>query len=421
MNNLDSWTKMVRETPVAFGLESGFDKLEDIHNEWIKSFLFEEGDYTLQAHRGSYKTTCLSIAMALLIVIKPNTSIIFLRKTDTDVRSIMRQVANLLLQPIFQGLSEDIYGVGIEFKTDSVLEIDTNLHTTVTGAPQLSALSLGGSLTGQHADIIITDDIVTLKDRISRAHREQTKSIYQELENVKNAGGRFINTGTPWHKDDAFQYMRNIEKFDIYSTGLMGYDTIEDRKSKMSPSLFAANYELKHIADESALFYNPKIDDGDSTSKIYNGVAHIDAAYGGDDYSAFTILKEHEDGNIYVYGDLQREHINNVLGKFEEKRQQYRAGTLYNERNADKGYLAKKIREPVRTYHESMNKHVKITSYLLENWDRVIFIKGTSDEYINQIVDYTEGATHDDAPDSLASLIMQTEKRINVRLFKGGI
>lgn len=405
MNNVEEWAQLVRHHPVAFGVESGFDKLGDLHNEWIKAFLFEKDDYTLQAHRGSYKTTCLSVAMALMIVIYPNTPIIFLRKTDADVRSIMRQVAKLLMEPMFQALSMDLYGEGIELITDSVLEIDTNLHTTATGAPQLSALSLGGSLTGQHADIVITDDIVTLKDRVSRANREQTKAIYQELENVKNDGGRFINTGTPWHEDDAFQLMKNINRYDVYLSGLMSNDTIEDRKSRMTPSLFAANYELKHISDDQALFQNPQLDDGSNTHKIYDGIAHIDASYDGDDYSAFTILKEHADGNIYVYGDLRQEHINDVLGDFEAKRSYYRAGTLYNEKNADQGYLAKRINQPVEVYHESTNKHIKISSYLLENWNRIVFISDTCDEYIAQIIDYAEGATHDDAPDSLASLL----------------
>lgn len=56
-------------------------------------------------------------------------------------------------------------------------------------------MGIYASLTGKHADIVITDDIVNIKDRVSRAEREKTKLQYQELQNVKNRGGRFINTG----------------------------------------------------------------------------------------------------------------------------------------------------------------------------------------------------------------------------------
>lgn len=238
---------------------------------------------------------------------------------------------------------------------------------------------------------------------------------------MKNRGGRFINTGTPWHKDDAFQLMPNIAQYDAYSTGLMTDAEIQHLRSKMTPSLFAANYELKHIADEDALFTSPVIDDGSNTEKIYNGVAHIDAAYGGSDDSAFTILNRHENGKIYVYGSLKQAHIDDVLPEFESKRELYRAGTLYNELNADKGYLAKKIKRPVKTYHEKMNKYIKISTYLREEWENIVFIKGTDPEYINQILDFTENATSDDAPDSLASLLRETQSNLKVQLFKHGI
>lgn len=63
----------------------------------------------------------------------------------------------------------------------------------------------------------------------------------------------------------------------------------------------------------------------------------------------------------------------------------------------------------VRTveYSEHMNKHVKIVTHLKGVWSDVIFCEGTDQPYINQICDYTEDAEHDDAPDSLASLVQR--------------
>lgn len=403
------WLDLMKYKPVAFGIESGFEDLRDIHNEWIKSFLYSEEDLTLQAHRGSYKTTCLSIAMALMIVIYPRLNIIFLRKADDDVKEIIMQVAKLLHTDMFQSLSKALYGVPIILVKESAYEIDTNLKSSARGTPQLLGIGSRASLTGKHADIVITDDIINIDDRISKAHRERTKFTYQELQNIKNRGGRFINTGTPWHKEDAFTLMPNIQKYDAYSTGLINDKELAHIRKSMSPSLFAANYELKHIASEETLFSSPKIDNGENTEKIYNGIAHIDAAYGGGDYSAFTILKEHADGFIYVYGDLRHKHIDEVLPSFENYRLYYRAGTLYTERNADKGYLAKQIKGPTETYHEQMNKYIKISTYLRKYWSRIIFIEGTSKDYINQILDYTENAENDDAPDSLASLVRINE------------
>ena len=419
-NQEKQWLDLVKHKPYAFGIESGFTDLENIHNEWIKSFLFSTDDMTLQAHRGSYKTTCLSIAMALMIIIYPRENIIFLRKADDDVKEIIVQTAKLLNSEMFQSLSVALYNTPIMLVKESAYEIDTNLKASSRGTAQLIGVGTGASLTGKHADVVVTDDIININDRISKAHRERTKYVYQELQNIKNRGGRFINTGTPWHKDDAFTLMPNLIKYDCYSTGLIQDDTLQKIRNAMSPSLFAANYELKHIADADSMFTSPVIDDGSNTHKIYNGVAHIDASYGGSDGTAFTILNRHEDGRIYVYGDLKHKHIDDVLHVFEAKRSAYQAGTLFNETNADKGYLNKKIKRPTKTYHEKMNKYIKISTYLRENWSKIIFVKDTSKEYINQILDYTENAEHDDAPDSLASLIRETENKPTVKLFKHG-
>jgi hypothetical protein len=405
---LKTYLDTVKHKPYAFGIESGFTDLKNIHNEWIKQFLFSDDDMTLQAHRGSYKTTCLSVAIALMIIIYPDLNILFMRKADDDVKEIVLQVGKMLDTDIFQGLATAIYGKSLIKLKESAFEIDTNIKQSTRGTSQFIGMGSRGSMTGKHADIVITDDIINMDDRISKAHRDKTKMTYQELQNIKNRGGRFINTGTPWHKEDAFMLMPNIQKFDCYSTDMIKHEDLQTIRKSMSPTLFAANYELKHIASSEALFTSPTIDDGTNTAKILNGICHIDGAYGGSDGSAFTIIKEFE-GKIYVYGELKNMHIDDCLAGFEAKREYYRAGTLFNETNADKGYLAKKIKAPVKKYHENMNKYVKISTYLRERWADIIFIKETDTNYINQILDYNENAEHDDAPDSLASLLREVK------------
>ena len=46
---------------------------------------------------------------------------------------------------------------------------------------------------------------------------------------------------------------------------------------------------------------------------------------------------------------------------------------------------------------------IKISSFLRKWWPNIVFVRGTDQEYINQIMDYTEQAEHDDAPDSAAT------------------
>jgi len=400
---------LVKTNPVKFGHWSGFEDLEDIHNRWLRSFLFVKDDQTLLAHRGSYKTTCLSIAIALMIVLYPNQNIIFFRKTDTDVVEIIIQVSKLLKNDYFKKLIYVLYNVELVFYKDTTSEIDTNLKTSSRGTSQLLGLGIKTSITGKHADIVITDDIVNLNDRISKAERERTKQQYQELQNVKNRGGRFINTGTRWHKEDAISTMPNVKTFDCYMTGLITDTQLQALRDSMTPSLFAANYELKHIADADAMFTAPKFTD--EVKLIHNGVCHVDAAYGGKDGTAFTIAKRRGD-TLYVFGKVWKKHVDDCIDGIIEYREHHLGGSIWTENNADKGYVAKALRErkqAVSEYHESANKYVKISTYLRGEWVNIVFIKGTDPEYVSEILDYTENADHDDAPDSLASLIRQME------------
>ena len=173
----------------------------------------------------------------------------------------------------------------------------------------------------------------------------------------------------------------------------------------MTASLFAANYELKHIADDDVIFSEPHT--GESIEFIKNGTAHCDAAFYGEDYTAFTIVAIH-DGNYYVFGKCWRKHIDDVMDECMRYYEEHLCGKLYIEKNADKGYVAKEFRKKnarVVSYNESQNKYIKITSYLKFVWNKVYFVEGTDDEYIDMICDYNDNAEHDDCPDSLASLV----------------
>ena len=398
----------LKNSPVKFAKLLGFTKLIDLHNHWIKSMVQGRKDETLQASRGTYKTTCVSVALALIIILLPNKRTLFMRKTDTDVKEVIKQVQKILQDPHTQVFVKAIYGTNLKLTVQSATEISTNLTTDIKGTSQLLGIGLGSSLTGKHYDFIFTDDIVNINDRMSRAERERTKLIYQELQNIKNRGGKIFNTGTPWHKDDCFTIMPNIKRFNCYDEAIaqiISKDDIELLKSRMTASLFAANYELKHIADDDVIFTSPQT--GAEPELVLNGYSHCDAAFYGEDYTAFTIVAIHN-GKYYVYGRCWRKHIDDVIDECVKLHNDNLCQKLMIEKNADKGYVAKAFKDKglrVYAYNESQNKYVKITTHLKFAWEDVIFVKGTEQAYIDMICDYNENAEHDDCPDSLSSII----------------
>lgn len=400
---------LLKNEPYRLGHFLGYKDLTELHNDWLKDWLYSSKDSTTQAHRGSYKTTDLAVFLAINALVHPRENVIFLRKTDTDVTEVIRLVVKIMKSGAYIEMCKALYGIPAKVLKDTASEIHTNLYKGKGGASQIVGMGINGSLTGKHADVIVTDDIINIKDRISKAERDHTKLMYQELQNVLNRGGRIINTGTPWHKDDAFSLMPNIKKYDCYTTGLMTEEQIMHLRNSMSPSLFSANYELKHIADEDALFTNAQF-----TKELpMDGIAHIDAGYGGEDSTALTILCI-KDGNFIVYGKKYQKHVDDCINDILRLKAKYRAGTTWCEKNADKGYLAKELKnhgDLAQTYHERMNKHIKISTYLKENWGKVLFTEDTDPEYIAEILDYNEHAPHDDCPDSLASAIRQMGKK----------
>lgn len=405
---------ILREHPERFLYMMGFKRKSPVYGEWMHEMVFGTEDYTLQGFRGSGKTTCLSASLAEIMILFPNLKIALFRKTDTDVKEVITQTEKMLRTEEARALSEMIWGVQVRLITATQSEVTTNLTNDPRGSAQLTGMGINGSITGKHYDIIFTDDIVNPKDRASRAEREHTKAVYMELQNIKNRGGRIMNTGTPWHVNDAFSIMPNPHKWDYRTIPeAMTEEDAEHLKAHMTPSLWAANYELRHIPSDDVIFTDPKT--GASHETVYHGLCHVDAAFYGEDYTAFTVMAVH-DGKYYVYGRIWRKHVDECMPQIMEDYRRLMLGKLYTETNADKGYSARKLKElgaAVVPYSEHENKHVKIVTYLKEVWPDVVFVKGTDQSYINQVVDYTEDAEHDDAPDSAASLsrIMLLKRR----------
>ncbi len=528
----------------------GYDRFTELHAKWLHNMITEKDIYVLKAHRGSFKSSVVTLFIALLIICKPNKTIIFMRKTDNDVKEIVEKVSKILHTPQFQAFSQILYGHGYNFTKDTAFEINTTLKSDLGGKSQLLALGSSGSLTGKHSDYIIVDDLCfvantqiatingdkniqdikvgdkvltsdgyqevirisqrqaevicnvglcgtsnhpvfskidncykdlkdikeneivklndkqyecqnltgvqnvynievanthnyyangilvhncNIKDRASHAERERIKSVWMELQNVRNRNGVSIVLGTTWHKSDVFSLMPPADVYTCYDTGLMSQKEIDALKKTMTPALFAANYELKFIANEDALFtdirYLRPCDLTDEEIKLQvkpkdfldGCTAHLDASYGGADTTALTLMKKLSDGRIIAFGKVWNKHVKHCMNDISMLCNFYNFRMLWMETNGDKGYLAKEFRDRgvrVMTYHEKMNKDIKIQTYLYGAWQNIYWLEETDPNYINQIMDYTENAEIVDAPDS-ASCVCRLLTKGTTRAIEG--
>ena len=414
--------EFLRDKPYKYAHLLGFTKLTKLHNDWIRQMVKGKQDHTLQGSRGTYKTTCVSVALAIILILLPNKRNLFMRKTDTDVKEVIKQVQKILEADVTRVFVMAIYGVNLRMTVQTATEITTNLTSDIKGTNQLVGLGIGSSLTGKHFDNIFTDDIVNITDRISKAEREKTQIIYHELQNIKNRdGGSIFNTGTPWHQDDAFSIMPDPERFDCYHErirDILSQEELEDIKSKMLPSLFAANYELRFIASEEVIFAEPQT--GADQAKAMNGTMHLDSAFYGEDYTAWGVMN-YIDGKYYLYGRMKRAHVEDCYKDIQADYDRFLCQKLWNETNADKGMVGRDLKNlnvRVGLYHENMNKYLKIVTYLKAIWPDLVFVEGTDPEYIQHITDYFEDADHDDAPDNAACLARLLYKKATKREYK---
>lgn len=396
----------------------GFDRFNELHSKWLHNMFACKDIYVLKSCRGSFKSSVVTLFIALLIICKPNKTIIFMRKTDNDVKEIVEKVSKILQTPQFQAFSQILYGHGYTLTKNTAFEINTTLKTDLGGKSQLMALGSSGSLTGKHSDYIIVDDLCNIKDRASHAERERVKAVWMELQNVRNRGGVSIVLGTTWHKQDVFSLMPPADIYTCYDCckyGIMTMKEIENLKKTMTPALFAANYELKFIANEDAIFTDirylrpsdmteQEIKDGVKPKDLMDGcIAHLDASYGGGDTTALTLMKKLPDGRIIAFGKVWEKHVKHCMNEITMLCNFYNYRCLWMETNGDKGYLAQEFRQrgmKVMTYHEKMNKDVKIQTYLYGAWQDILWLEETDGNYVNQVMDYTENAEIVDAPDS---------------------
>jgi hypothetical protein len=424
--------KKIRQWPHLLGKLAGKDLLTPLHSEWIKYVWGPEGaeiPRTLMGHRGSYKTTAITeIGPIWYLAFNPERRIAVIRKTFTESAEVLRNISNICMLEEVHDFLGFVWGdPNWTFTTRKAGKIEFSVKHSKTKEGNLTAYGLDSSMTGSHFTDVLGDDCETIIDRISSAEREKTKMIMTEVRtNILDPGGRFRVIGTPWAKDGLFSILPPARKYPVGVTGLLTDEQIKIKRDSQPALLYAVNYELEFQNDEDNLFNDPHMGIWDFTART-DAVAHLDAAYGGKDTNALTIMKPLPDNRINAVGFLYQGHVKDFIPQIVDKMKYYRASKLFMENNSDRGFSLEAITSnPVaveagiwpKSYAESMQKEMKISKYLYEGWKRIQWANETDMNYLEQIIDWTvEADVLDDSADSASSLLREAGfvKTRNVR------
>lgn len=418
--------RIIRQKPSLLGNYLGYKKINNLHSKWlIDCYINNKDIYVLQAHRNAYKTTSIVVVGVIwYLLFNPNKTVLIVRKDFTSASQTMNEIIKNYLSEKIRYLYKKIFDIDFKLTRHTSFTVELSTKTNITKEGSIECAGLHSSLTGRHYDVIICDDIVTIEDRYSKSIREMTKIRFDEFKSIKKQDGFIIVTGTQWHKEDLYSHLETlgvrVDKYPYTVTGILGNETIEILKKTMNQSLFACNYELKHI-DTSDKYFNNIIYGQLQLSRwlIHTNYMHIDPAYDGDNYTAITIISLGKNTDkIYINGWVYRKNIYDLIDEIHDIYKKYNIKKAWIETNADKGLIKKEIKKRynyinIEGYFESGNKHIKIITVIKKYLDRLIFMENIQTDYIFQIVEYSDFSQYDDAPDSLASLLQKAIEKKN--------
>ena len=253
-------------------------------------------------------------------------------------------------------------------------------------------------------------------DEVADWSKDVFELLKSRLDKVYSTFDGTYNPGAPEHWLRKFL----LSDADIFSqvyaiddNTFLPREFVENLKKEYAGTSLYQRYILgQWAAGDGALFttYPARTSD---PKLLYDGIAHVDAAFGGADGSALTCARRDGD-RLYLFGRLRQQHIDTLMDLFISDCQRLRCSPILIERNADKGFVGKEFQrrgEPVSMYDEHENKYKKIATYLRKWWKNVVILDGTDQAYLEQIMSYAEGAEHDDAPDSASCIARYYDAR----------
>lgn len=381
----------------------------------------------------------------------PNDRILIVSDTDTKAQSFLRAIKMVLESEKVKEYYGDVKG---EVWTDHILYFKerTEIHAEGT----ISALGAGsGSVTDQHFDTIIIDDLVSFDSTRSELQRGRTKDwLLTSLLPTLMSSGKIIAVGTRYHFADVWQtlidqlnyntlilppikedgtaqcdFLRPIED-EIDDKGVVikvGLNTI---KKELGSIIYSLQYEnsiellkegvIIHYSDLK--FYDKKITDENSTYIIKSGrkVKLVRIVVGADlaisekeraDYTAIVTTGRDKDGNIYVL-DIVNEHLsfNQTIEKVKGVVERYHPQETIVE---SVGYQESLVQELRRTN----GLHVRGIKPTRDKTSRLMAVSGYFESQlvhftnemtyaIEQLLIFPESGSHDDIVDAIVYSLM---------------
>lgn len=172
-----------------------------VHDE-LASFLKTAGNRIhIELPRGHLKSWIVTKGWAIQQVLKnPDMRVLIVNATEENAVKFMRTIARFLGRG---SLMSQIFGQ-FESAVWNQNELVIRQRKAVLDAPTFMASGLQKTLTSQHYDLIIADDLVEPDNVRTKEQREKVHDFYLSLFDLLEPKGRLVVIGTRYHQDDLY-------------------------------------------------------------------------------------------------------------------------------------------------------------------------------------------------------------------------
>lgn len=241
----------------------GYEDVGTVHRE-IEKVIDVKGKFKLfLIPRGHLKSSYITMGYAIQSLIRdPNKRILIVNATWDNARKFLKEIKGKILSDEFK----DVFG---DWGTEqwNMDECTIAARTKTLKEASISTAGLEKSITGQHYETIIMDDLVNKENVTTPDQIRKVIEYYESLLPILEPNGELIVVGTVWHKLDLYNHIQTKLKkqFVVFKRGVevdgkfifpekFNKDVLATIKANMRPSLFASQYYNEPISEENQIF-----------------------------------------------------------------------------------------------------------------------------------------------------------------------
>ena len=435
----------------------GYDKITEKHkNIWCDPLETNLKIYNRHLYlkpRGTYKSTIYNVSLVINFLLQDWVDNNGKFTKCILVASATNELAEQFVGEIKQHLRDNekltrIFGY-CPIKRDNQQEIWLQPRV-IKKEPNIKAKGALSSLTSEHYQIIICDDLANNDDRESETTRERKKRWLQDLISILDPGGMLILIGTRWHGSDLYQDIidknEKLSPEDRYHIEIEA--AMDDEGEPLFPTIlpksrlqslkiekglveFYSQYMNNPLPAETQLFSIDKMhfyNEAESDLHIESNYAYMDPSLGSlakskGDYM-FALIGARKNGCVYVRDCIATNtrtpyEVINELAVIAPKYHVIKTGIESNGYQTLFAQHAKNEDLQVVEINNVRKKETRIEGLEpLVSSGKVLFREDWRDVYpelIEQLIQYPVGR-YDDGPDALEGLTrMVYRKEWNIK------